>query len=390
MRTSFCVVLAVISCVCQPASALPAGPASGPIGRVSLSLDEAQTLAVQVEPAAVHETDATLTAPGFVTYADLRVAHVVSPVSGRVVSVLAQPGEMLAQGAVLATIASPDLATSVSDLARAQAALDVAVRDLRRQEKLFAKRAVPQQGVVAAWDAYRRAQSEMGRARATWRLLRGLDGSAHPKAASFADTDKGIYALRAPIAGVVVGRAIAPGADVAGQYGGGAAKEIYTVADLQEVWLYAEVHEADLARVRMGALVQVRADAVPGRIWRGAVGHISDVLDPVSRVAPVRVVMGNADGALKPDMFVAVAIEAPGRRALTVPRCSLLHMGDAAFVFVELDAGPGPKRTFERRHVRLDEALGEVLVPVAAGLAPGERVVTHGIDGLLAKLEARL
>ena len=367
--------------------ALPPGPGANQAGRVVLSASEAKACALAVAPAAAHNTGASLTAPGRITYEDLRVAHVVSPVSGRVVKVLAQPGDVLPEGAILATIASPDLATSVSDLRKAAAALDVARRDLRRQESLYAKQAVPEQVVLAAWDGYRRAQSEMSRAQATWRLLHGLgEGPVHPMPAG--PVPPGTYALRAPIAGVVVGRSVSPGAEVAGQYGGGSASEMFSLADLSQVWVYAEVHEDEVGRLKMAGQVQVRADAVPGRVWQGVVSHISEVLDPVTRVAAVRVVMDNADGALKPDMFVAVSLDTTGLNSLTVARCSVVHLGDAAFVIVAGATAADGSRTFERRHVQVDEALGEAQVPVTFGLSANEQVVTHGIDALLTKLEA--
>jgi cobalt-zinc-cadmium efflux system membrane fusion protein len=322
-------------------------------------------------------THTALTTVGRITYDDLRVAHVVSPVSGRVEQVLAKPGDALLARGVLATLRSPDFATARADWHKAQVALEAAKRDLARQDGLFARHAAPEQVVLAAWDTYRRAVSEHDRARANLELLGGADVQG--------GTD--VYQLRTPIAGVVVSRSLHAGMEVAGQYGGGAARELFLVADLSRVWVVAEVPEADLGRIGPHAEVVVHVDAVPDMPLTGTLDYIADTLDPALHTARVRCAVPNATGKLKPDMYATLTISAQGNKALAVPPKSIAVMADISFVFVEKPSQPG-SRQFERRHVVVDAGDDDPLVSILHGVREGERVVTDGAQMLKALIEA--
>jgi cobalt-zinc-cadmium efflux system membrane fusion protein len=365
---------------CQPAHALPPGPAHPGLSLVTLSLESAKgVVSAPLAPTCLHQR---LKSVGRIAYDDLRVAHVMSPVSGRVDRVHAKLGDALLAHGVLATLRSSDYAAARADWHKTQVAVDAAKRDLARQDGLYRRDAVPQQVVLAAWDLYRRALSERDRAWDTLTLYGGADPSR--------DTPVDVYALRTPIAGVVIGRSIYPGMEVAGQYGGGNAQELFLVADLSQVWVVAEVPEADASRIRQGADVVVAVEALPGTPLAAKLDQVADTLDPEMHTLRVRCLVPNATGKLKPDMYASLDIAATGHHGLAVPAASLVRLGDAAFVYVE-HAGPsGPGRVFERRHVRVDagEDLGP-MVPILHGLAPGDRVVTEGRDVLVAAWEAQ-
>lgn len=362
----------------RPAFALPKGPASADSELMWLSREAARAVETTLlAPTCLHTTLRTV---GRITYDDLRVAHVVSPVSGRINQVLAKPGDALLAGGVLATLHSPDFATARADWHKAQVVLQAAKQDLNRQDGLFKRGAVPEQVVLAAWDAYRRAVSERDRARGNLSLLGG---------AGQADKDNA-YRLRTPIAGVVVSRSVHPGMEVAGQYGGGSAQELFLVADLSQVWVVAEVPEADIGRVRPAAEVVVQVDALPTTNLTGKLDHVADTLDPNVHTGHVRCVVPNATGKLKPDMYATLTIAATGTLALAVPRESVVRMADAAFVYVERDPPPkDTRRLFERRHVMVDEGDDGALVPILRGLQAGERVVVRGSHVLRALQEGQ-
>jgi len=356
---------------CQPRQADGDGPPSRPApppGEVWLALDKAQLAGIAVGPARLEELDRVLAASGRIVFDDQRVTHVFSPVNGRVTRLVAQPGQRVRQGDPLAIIESPDLGSAAADHAKARAALAQMERELQRQKELFAAHAAAERDLEAAEANQRQAQAELERAAARARLLGGgrIPGVTQD------------FVLRSPIAGEVIARAANPGVEVQGQYAGGTAVELYTVGEVDRVWALADVFEVDLARVAVGAPVAVEVVSSPGRRFRGRVEWISGTVDPASRTAKVRCAIDNADRALKPEMYATVALAAPGRQALAVPRGAVLRQGDQTVVFRLVGRAPGGELRFARWPVKVDDEGGDAWVAVISGLRPGDQVVTAG------------
>jgi cobalt-zinc-cadmium efflux system membrane fusion protein len=352
-------------CRSAPASQVHLQP---PSGEVWLTPKQVRDSRVTVAPVANQLVDNVVTASGHVGFDDLRVAHIFSPVTGKVTRILAAPGQRVKQGAPLAIIQSPDVGNAFSDLGKAQADLIAAEHDFHRQQELYQAHAGSQKDSEAAEDNFRKAKAEMDRARQKARLFRG--GSA--------DAVTQEFTLRAPIDGEIVARNVNPGAEVQGQYSGGTAVELFTVGELDRVWVTADIFEMDLGRVKKGAPVTIKAVAYPDRTFTGVVDWISDTLDPVSRTARVRCAIANPDRELKPEMYATVDIEVAGVATPALPRSAVLRISDQTIVFIaDGQSGDGRQR-FIRRVVALDEDRGNDVVPIVRGLALGERVVTSG------------
>ena len=291
---------------------------------------------------------------GRVTFDDQRVAHVYSPVTGRVVSVDAALGQRLKRGAPLATIVSPSIGQWSSDLHKADADLIAAEHDFKR--KTGAPRGEGRRAAdyEASEDAYRQAKAEKERAEQKAHLLRRGGASAVSQG----------YTLTTPIDGEVIARAAQPR-----HRGAGAVRqrrravELFTVGELDKVWVLADVYEQDLARVAVGAKVTVKRLAYPDKTFEGTVDWVSGALDPATRTAHVRCVFDNPDRLLKPEMYANVRIAASqARTALAVPRSAVVHLGEQAVVYAQsgsargraraLRAPPGGGRRRDRRGVR--------------------------------------
>jgi cobalt-zinc-cadmium efflux system membrane fusion protein len=309
-----------------------------------------------------------IAASGKVAFDDRRVAHVFSPVTGRIRRILADPGARVKKGTPLATIESPDVGNASADLGKANADLVAAEHDLRRQKEIFDAHAGSERDYEAAQDSYGKAKAEMERARAKARLYRGTS----------ADAVSQEFTLRAPIDGEVIARNLNPGAEVQGQYGGGTAVELFTIGELDRVWVFADVFEMDLARVRQGAPVSVKAIAYPDQIFTGQVDWIAGALDPTARTARVRCTIANPNGELKAEMYatVDIAVAAPAVPAL--PRTAVLSIADQTVVFLETGSTPDGRVKFVRRLVAVDEDSGTDYLPIVRGVVPGDRIVTAG------------
>ncbi|HXT97018.1 MAG TPA: efflux RND transporter periplasmic adaptor subunit [Polyangia bacterium] len=347
-----------------------------PSGEVWLTDQQVTDGHIAVQPVGVHAVGNDVVTSGRVTFDDLRVAHIYSPVTGRVSRILADPGQRVKKGGPLCAIQSPDVGNAFADLGKAEAELTASQHDFQRQKELYEAHAGSQKDFETAEDNYGKAKAELERSRQKARLFRRGD----------TDTVTQEFVLRAPIEGEVIARSVNPGAEVQGQYSGGAAQELFTVGELDRVWVLAEVFEMDLARVKKGAKVTTRVVAYPNEVFTGVVDWISDLLDPTARTARVRCEVENPRRELKPEMYATVTIAVPGVQALAVPLTAILRLADQTIVFVEQGSAPDGRRRFVRRVVAAGDDEGTSMVPVAQGLQSGERVVTSGailLSGML-------
>ena len=148
------------------------------------------------------------------------------------------------------------------------------------------------------------------------------------------------------------------------------ADTLFDIADLNHLWVLADVYVSDLAAVRLGMQAEVSAAYLPGQTWRGPVTYISPTVDEKTRTVKVRVEVDNRTAALKPDMYADVLLKADLGRGLVVPASAVIDAGDRKLVF--LDRADG---RLEPRQVEIGAALPEG-VQVLSGLARGDRVVT--------------
>ncbi len=302
----------------------------------------------RVAEAGVRELPQSISTGGRIAFDDLRVSHVFSPVTGRVTRVLAQLGEKVVKGSALAAIVSPDVGSANSDLVKARADLAATERDFHRQEKLRDAGAGSSRDFEAAEDAYRKARAEEERALQRLRTLR----------AGRVDSVTQEYTLPSQIEGRVIARMVNPGMEVQGQFSGGTAVELFTVGSIDSVILTADVGEADLPLLELGANVSVRVLAYPDRVFTGKVEWISSTLDPALRTVRIRCSLPNADGALKPEMYASVVIERPAVARLAVPAEAITRINDQSFVYVKTGERKDGKQIFKRRHIRTPDRDG--------------------------------
>jgi cobalt-zinc-cadmium efflux system membrane fusion protein len=364
------VSLLLVAAGCHAKSEEAAPAQQVPAGEAWLTAQQVKDARLAVAPLAEQDVGGAIVTSGRVTFDDLRVSHVFSPVTGRVTAIQAQPGQRVKRGAPLATIQSPDVGQAFSDLAKAQADLVAAEHDLKRQTELFKEHAAAQKDYEASQDNYGKAKAEFERAKKKAQLLRSGAGAV--------DTVTQEFTLQAVIDGEVIARNVNPGVEVQGQYGLGSAVELFTIGEIDQVWVLADLFEMDLARVKKGSRVTVQVVAYPNKVFEGIVDWVSGSLDPASRTAKVRCTIKNPNRELKPEMYATVSVSVAERKALAIPRGALLRLGDQTVVFVETGTTPTGQLKFERRPVAVDEDEGGAYLPVTHGLQPGDKIVTSG------------
>ena len=362
------------ACHKSQASAPEQGPKIPP-GEVWLTAEQVKEAKVESKPLEEQDVDDTILTSGKVTFDDLKVSHVFSPVTGRVTKIEAQLGQHVKKGDPLAVIDSPDIGAVSADLGKAQAEMIAAEHDYKRQKELFESHATSQKDLEVSEDNWRKAKAELERAKQKAYLLQGGGGNVTQG-----------YTLKAALEGDVIARTISPGVEVQGQYGGGTAVELFTIGELDKVWILADIFEMDLVRVKVGAKVVVKIVTYAGKTFEGKVDYVAGMLDPVTRTARVRCIFDNPEQLLKPEMYATVQISVDERKALAIPRSALLRLGDSTVVFVELGESSDKRTRYERRPITIDETEGSPWLPVTHGLDRGNKIVVSGavlLSGML-------
>ena len=281
---------------------------------------------------------------GVVTFDETRVVQVAPKVGGFVERLHVDfTGQPVRRGEPLLEIYSPELVAAQQELLLAG--------ELQREIGQSAVPGVPESSTSLVDAAKRRlrlwdiSEAQIEEILRTGRVRRTLT-------------------LYAPASGVVVekkvvrGQATTPG------------EQLYTIADLSELWIDVQLRETDAATVRVGSGADVELAGLPGRTFKGRVEYVYPTLEQETRSIRARVAVTNTDGALKPGMYATVRLTTPGRSALTVPSSAVLRTGERNVVFVDMGGGE-----LMPHEVELGTSAGEY-TEVLAGLEPGQRVVT--------------
>jgi len=367
IAVGFGVILATAA-ACQQARAPADVPdLQPPAGEVWLTPQQVGDAKIEVQPVQVRQVDDTILTSGTISLEDVRTGHVFSPVTGRVVSIVAGLGQRVKKGDPLAVIESPDIGSAVSDVHKAQADLIAAEHDVNRKKALFEQKAGSAADLEASNDNYRRAKAELERASQKEQLLR----------LGNVDTVTQRYTLPSPVDGEILIRNINPGVEVQGQYSGGATVELFTIGEIDKVWVLGDLYEINLPRVHVGSPATVSVVAYPDKAFQGWVDWVSGSLDPNTRTAKVRCSFDNPDKLLRPMMYATVQISVQQSQSLAIPRSALLRLGDQRVVFIEVGEGNGRVR-FRQVPVDVDEGESSRWLAVKKGIEAGQKVVVNG------------
>ena len=355
----------------QPAAtSRPSGSASStvesPLAPIQLSPQRMQEIGVTTATVTRANLNDEVDVPGNVDIDEEKLAYVQTRVSGWIQDVYANAAyQYVRQGQPLFTLYSPDLVSSEQELLLAQ-----------RSESAFA----PENHMATSKPA---GTVGMAAREGGWLLQAAAErlrqfGVSARQIADLEQSGKVQHNLviDSPASGYITEREALPNAYVQPQ------TRLYTIADLSTVWVYANVFQDDVGRLRPGDLGQVTVDAYPGRIFRGRIDQILPQVDPTTRTVRVRMVFANPGVVLKPGMYVNVRIDVPLGRQTVVPASAILQTGERSIAFVTLGRG-----YFDPRIVQTGPQVNGSVV-VLSGLKAGEQVVSSA--NFLVDSEAQL
>jgi cobalt-zinc-cadmium efflux system membrane fusion protein len=288
-----------------------------------------------------------------------RIARVVSPVEGRLIKVMANLGDQVKAGQSLALIDSVQLAEARAEYSSSQSELRLSEANFQRSDRLYREEVIPQKQWLEAKSAYDRAQASARGSAERMRMLGGLSGSGSSS-----------FVVTAPFSGTVIEKDAVLGEQAKSD------SNLFTVADLNTVWIEADVSEKDLGKLAIGSPATVTVTSFPNESFKGKVGYISSQFDKQTRTVKARVELPNPDKKLRIDMFARVAIDLSGtREALVLPQEAVLLVQGQSIVYIQTENG------FEARPVEVGEQLNKGVV-IASGLKSGEQVVISGAYAL--------
>lgn len=401
----------------------PADEEHGPgeAEEVKLSPEALASAGIEIEGVTQRPAVALLKVTGTVETNQQQTQQASALVSGRVERVNVGQGDRVRAGAVLAIISSPEVAEMHGKLREAETRLRLAERTLQRVQQAENRVAVIQakakldeadatlrrtrrlielgagagKDLIAAEAAYKtaraeyeyqnnisvnrevqQAQAEVETARVdVGHLRQSLQTLGDPVASAERDphkTDISLVALRAPVAGTVIERAVNAGAGIQ------AGIPLFTIANISTVWVIANVPEAQLGKIAVGTPAEVSSAALGESAMAGRVNYIDPRLNEETRTARVRIEMANPGERLKAGMFVEVGFQAgtgaPTEQELVIPSAAVQRIENRSVVFIPKDDEAG---AFEIREVELGAEI-EGYHRVVSGLKLNEKVVTKG------------
>jgi len=355
--------------VAKPATTAPTQSGDdAPLAPIQVSPQRLQQIGVTTAVVQLRNVNHQLQAPGNVDVDEERLAYVQTRFPGWIQNVFANATwQYVRKGQRLFTIYSPDLVSTEQEYLLA-----------KQNQKSFAPAMQPGSMPGMTPGAGSTAtQESVWLVQAAEERLRQFDV---PPAEIDAFVQSGKVqreiTVVSPASGYITERNALPNAYVQPD------TKLYTIADLFTVWVYANVFQTDVGRLRPGDPAEVTVDSYPGRTFRGRIDQVLPDVDPITRTARVRLVFRNPGLVLKPGMYVSVNIDIPLGRQLVIPASGVLQAGTREIAFI--DHGQG---NLEPRVIQTGPQIDDLVI-VLNGLKPGDRIVSSA--NFLVDSEAQL
>ena len=287
-----------------------------------------------------------------------KTAQVYPIVTGVVKSINVELGDYVKQGQVLATIQSREVASFQKEKSDAQSELAIAEKDLQVAQDMAAGKLNSEKDVIAAKKEVEKAKTELGRINEIYSIYHLKGGS--------------IYNVTAPISGFVITKKINQNEQLPDNI----SEPLFSIADIKEVWVLANVNEDEIAQIQVGYDAKVKTFAFPDEVYHGKIDKVFNVIDPDTKSMKARIRIPNDDLKLKPEMNCTVVVSfSENKKMLAVPSSAVIFDKSKFWVMVFKD-----KNHIETRNVDVYRQLGDVTY-IKSGLAANETVISE--NGLL-------
>ncbi len=309
--------------------------------------------AATLDTARLERTNNELSLTGKVTFNQDQVVKVFPLVGGHIEALKVDLGDYVRKGQVLAVIRSGDLADLEQATVTARGELAVAQKNMQVTEGMNKAGFSSDRDMVASREQLQAAKGEVNRVAERRRILGGSGSS---------------YVVKAPMSGFIVEKSASAGMELRSDD----PENLFTISNLDRVWVLANVYESDLSHVHEGDRALITTISYPDKAFKGHIDKIFNVLDAASKTMKVRVTLDNADYRLKPEMFANVNVTYAGKdERVTIPARAVVFDKNRNYV-VAVDRQNNPIV----REVSLYRTIGDKTY-LTAGLSPGDRVVSR-------------
>jgi cobalt-zinc-cadmium efflux system membrane fusion protein len=311
---------------------------------------------IQVDTAAYKNIDEELKLSGEIGFDENKVVRVYPFSSGQVVATMVSIGDAVKAGQLLAVIRSADVAGNYADLNAANADIVIARKQMDNAEHLFKNGISSEREFIEAKENYNKTIANAQKIKE--QIL--INGGGRTAA-------NGEYRVVAPGNGYVVEKNINPGAFIRNDNN----TTLFTIGDTKDVWIWANVYESDIAKVKEGYRATVTTLAYPDSVFIGKVDKVNQTLDPDTKVMKIKIILSNPNGLLKPEMFTNIVVsKKESAKAVCIPSAAVINDNGKNFVISYRN-----KCDFSIHPVSILKVVGACTF-ISDGVKEGEYIVT--------------
>ncbi|OGU65743.1 MAG: hypothetical protein A2499_18475 [Stygiobacter sp. RIFOXYC12_FULL_38_8] len=319
---------------------------------VVLTKHQVEHINIQTETSETKEVDVPLTLRGKVALNEVMTAHITSRVKGRVEKVYAVISDRVKKGQPIVDLYSQEFIAMQSEFVQAEERL----KRIKGNDMDY----------PTVHSIYESARKKLE-----------FIGLTETEIEQIADkhTPFTVISVRAPFDGTLISGEVRLGEFV------DVGKEFFVLANLQNIWILADVFESDLPLLKEGITGDIIITTYPDEVFKGKLTRIYDVVEPSSRTIKARFEVANFYSKLKPEMFVNVLVVSKfGGSNLKIKSTALLKEKESSYVFVAVN-----DTTFLKRSVIAGRETKDY-TEIKSGINPGEKIVTRGTFYLKSEL----
>jgi cobalt-zinc-cadmium efflux system membrane fusion protein len=295
---------------------------------------------------------------GIVDFNTDKVVNIFPLISGNIQHVTVMPGDLVKAGQVLGIIKSAEINNYNTALVNAETNVRLTARQLEQQKDLYKSGLASQVDITNAEVNYDQATA----AKIASEKILAINGNSK----------NGDYLIKSPIDGFIVQKNVTNDMSIRTDNNA----SLFTVSDLKDVWVQANVYEENIDKVHQGDPVDVTTISYPDKVFQGHVDKLMNVLDPTTKALKMRVVLKNPGYVLKPQMFATVTVNnKENKQAISISSKDLVF--DHSQYYVIIISG---KKEVKIRPVNVLGINGKIAY-ITDGVIPGDRLV--GSDALL-------
>lgn len=297
----------------------------------------------------------TLTLSGKVEYDPDKVVRYFPLIGGVVEKVYFSMGDKIQKGEPLLDVRSADLSALQSELISLQSEIPVIEREVKTVREMFKDNMLSERELMEAESKLKQTESSLARVQNDMRLFGP-------------DKGNGLFSLKAPASGYIVSKGVTPGSTISS-----GDESLFTIADLYEVWVMANVYAGNVQSVKEGMEVNFTTLSYPGEIFNGKIDKLSQVFDPDDKVLKARIVMSNKNLKLKPEMPVVIYLKnETDEKTIAIPAEALIFDDNRYFVVIK-----NGDDDFRIKEVQL-QGHNEDTSYIRSGIMEGDEVVVSG------------